>query len=113
MIFKLKQMENRLALSCWVRNSKNMSLGLWQSQGNDATTQEREVTSESEGPNVMTFLGTSRFLETSEASSTLSDVSFQESIDCLFACLLRLVIALFLLHTLENSNKHIYLIPSG
>lgn len=109
MIFKLKQMENRLALSCWVRNSKSTSLGLWQSQGNDATTQEMEATSESEGPNVMTFLDTSRFLETSEDASRLSGVSSQEAMD--FACLLRLVIALFLLHTLENSSKHSYLIP--
>lgn len=88
MISKLQQMENRLDLSCWVRNSKNMSLGLWQSQGNDATTQEREATSESEDPNVMTFLDKPRFLETSEASSTLSDVSSQEAEDlplCLFA----------------------------
>lgn len=88
MISKLQQMENRFALSCWVRNSKNTSLRLWQSQGNDATTQEREATSESEGPNVMTFLDVPRFLETSEASSTLSDVSSQEAMDlslCLFA----------------------------
>lgn len=88
MISKLQQMENRLALSCWVRKSKNTSLVLWQSQGNDATTQEREATSESEGPNVTTFLDTPRFLETSKASSTLSDFSSQEVLDlslCLFA----------------------------